>query len=170
MQSKKAFVITPDDMMLKMKLEFNDFSQNTLSSRHAINFVLTAHHLKEWVWKSYLENNEKARVAISPEIIDVKTYYSFLNLECGEIKILHELANNIKHFYSISDEIQETTSNLKNWEEIDCTWESWDIPYGYNGFIIISKENRWISALEIFQKVHNYWNNFFEMFLQSINH
>lgn len=54
MNTKNAFLITPRDMVDKMKLEFEDFKLDTNSPRHAINFVLTAHHLKEWVWKSYL--------------------------------------------------------------------------------------------------------------------
>ncbi len=61
MNSKKAFIVSPRKMFEKMKLEFADFKLNTDSTRHAINFVLTAHHLKEWVWKSYLEGNKTLR-------------------------------------------------------------------------------------------------------------
>jgi len=47
MDSKKAFIITPRDMFENMKLEFEDFKKNPQSTRHAVNFVLSAHHLKE---------------------------------------------------------------------------------------------------------------------------
>jgi len=167
MNSKKTFVISTRDMFEKMKLEFEDFKNDTQSSRHAINFVLTVHHLKEWVWKSYLQDNAELRNNVSPLSQDKNSYYSFLNSECKEIKLIHELANNIKHFYSQGNEIQETTNNNKPWEEITCTWENWRIPWDYDGLIIITKDNHWVSVLDIFQKVHDYWANCFNTSLKN---
>lgn len=168
MESKKAFIITPRDMLEKMKLEFNDFKNDPSSSRHAVNFVLTAHHLKEWIWKAYLEQNEALRNAISTQIQDKESYYSFVRSECPEIKFMRELANNIKHFATFQKEsIAETSSAHKTWDEITCTWENCHIPFGYSGLILITKENKWISALDVFQKVHDYWINCFQTSLSS---
>ncbi len=168
MDSKKAFAITPHDMLEKMKLEFEDFKSDTKSSRHAINFVLTAHHLKEWIWKSHLKDSKEMKETISSEIVDEKSYYSFLNSECKELILIRELANNIKHFYSIKDDkIQKTDIHQKTWGEITCTWGNWRVPFGYDGLIIITKDNVWISVLDIFQKVHDYWIIFFRKHLES---
>lgn len=167
MESKKAFAVTPRDMLDKMKLEYDDFKSNPKSSRHAINFVLTTHHLKEWIWKSYLKDNKNLRESISSQIQSKESYHSFLNSACKEIKLVRELANNIKHFYSTKNgRIQETTEQ-KTWEEISCTWDNYHIPWGYEGLIIITKDNRWISALDVFQQVHDYWVNFFKTSLQD---
>ena len=166
MESKKAFIITPRDMFEKMKLEFNDFKNDPGSSRHATNFVLTAYHLKEWIWKAYLEQDEALKHKISSQIQDKDSYYSFVKSECPEIKYMRELANNIKHFASLKeDEIQETSSGNKTWEEMTCTWEKCHLPWGYVGLIIITKDNQWISALDTFQKVHDYWANYFNTYL-----
>lgn len=162
MISKKAFVTTPHEMFEKMKLEFDDFKLNPKSSRHAINFVLTAHHLKEWVWKSYLKKNEYLRKSISTKIEDKETFYSYLNSECKETKLVRELANNVKHFYlTLEGEIQETTNGEKPWEDITCTWENYNVPWDYDGLIVVTKDGAWSSALDIFQTTHDYWVNFF---------
>lgn len=168
MNAKKAFAVSPREMFEKMILEFGDFKLNTDSTRHAINFVLTAHHLKEWVWKSYLKGNKTLREKISPLIQDKNSYHSFLNSNCEEIKLVRELANSIKHFYATEDgKIQETNSGQKTWEEIDCTLENWQVPWGYNGLILITRENHWISALDVFQKVHDYWVGHFNTFFSE---
>lgn len=167
MNSKKAFIISPRHMFEKMKLEFEDFKQDPQSSRHAINFVLTAHHLKEWVWKSYLRDNTELRNKVSPLSQNQKSYNSFLISECKEMKFIHELANNIKHFYSQGNEIQETSDNNKPWEEITCTWENYHIPWNEDGLMLITKDNHWVSALDIFQKVHDYWVNCFSTSLKN---
>jgi hypothetical protein len=170
MNSSKAFLVTTRDMFEKMKVEFVDFKNDSKSSRHAINFVLTAHHLKEWVWKAYLEGNKTLRATISPLAHDKKNYYSYLNSECEEIKLIHALANNIKHFYaseSESDDVQETTNGNKTLEEMTCTLENCHIPLGYEGIIIITKKNNWVSALDVFQKAHDYWVNCFNTLLKS---
>ncbi len=84
---------------------------------------------------------------------------------------MRELANNIKHFYATEDgQIQETSSEQKTWEEIDCTWENWQVPWRYDGLILITKENHWISALNVFQKVHDYWIGHFNTFFQKIKY
>lgn len=168
MESKKAFAITPHDMLDKMKLEFEDFKSDTKSSRHAINFVLTAHHLKEWIWEYHLKNNKNAMTAISPNITNISSYYEFLNSECEEIKLIRELANNIKHFHSTEDGvIQKTDTHQKTWREITCTWNNWQVPFGYDGLIIITKDKVWISVLDVFQKVNDYWVSYFLKHLQS---
>lgn len=168
MNTKNAFLITPRDMFDKMKVEFEFFKLDTTSTRHAINFVLTAHHLKEWVWKSYLESNKALREKISPELRDKDSYHSFLNSNCEEIILVRELANNIKHFYATENgRIQETSNGQKKWEEIDCTWENWLVPWEYDGLILITRENHWISALDVFQKVHDYWVGHFNTFFSE---
>jgi hypothetical protein len=171
MKSSKSFLITPRDILEKVKIEFNDFEQDSKSTRHAINFTLTIHHLKEWVWKSYLEkdNELKNKILSDTKTINTKNdYYSLINMECPEIKLIHELANNIKHFYTQNDDIKETTQR-KPWQEIKCTWNNFKIPYGYGGLIIINKENQWLSALDVFKAALYYWTIQFETTFQECN-
>ena len=45
-------IATAKDFLSKLKEEQNDFTaSHSLSSRHAVNAILTAYHLQEWVWK-----------------------------------------------------------------------------------------------------------------------
>ncbi len=163
----KSFLISPRDMLEKMKLEFEAFKDDNKSSRHAMNFLLTAYHLKEWVWKSYLENNHELRSKISSTLHDEKDYFCLLNLECSEMKYIRELANNTKHFYSKEpDKILETKPDGLRWED-DFSWGD-DIAWEYDGFMIITKDNHRIPALTLFQKVRDYWINSFDKFFNHL--
>jgi|GEM_PF-4165392 len=154
-------------MFEKARNEYCDFQLDPKSTRHAINFTLTIHHLKEWIWESYLNNNLLKYKVLSPsKLMNKKSdYYFLINSECPEIKLIKELANNIKHFYSQDrnqdNDIQETTQS-KPWEQISCTWGNFKIPFDYSGLIIINKKNQWLSLLDVFTTVYNYWTIQFE--------
>ena len=47
-----SFIITtPAELLQKLLQEQQDFTnENCLSARHALNAVMTAYHLHEWVW------------------------------------------------------------------------------------------------------------------------
>lgn len=42
---------TPIQFYAKLVQEFDDAHDQPGSSRHAMNFAITAHHMTEWVWR-----------------------------------------------------------------------------------------------------------------------
>ena len=166
MEAKSAFAITPHDMYEKMLEEYEDFKQDSSSIRHAINFTLTAYHLREWVWKSYLKSNSKLRSKISKDIKTAHDFYEHMNSECEELKIVKELANNVKHFYAqkgAGSKVERTTGPI-TWENADVKWEDLHIEWGYGGLVIITKDKKGISVLNVFKSVRNLWEKYFNEF------
>jgi hypothetical protein len=51
-------ITTPIQFYPKLTQEFDDFCENHGSACHAMNFVITAYHLIEWVWKDFLKEDE----------------------------------------------------------------------------------------------------------------
>ncbi|UPK15815.1 hypothetical protein IVA93_37550 (plasmid) [Bradyrhizobium sp. 155] len=76
--------------------EFDDFCDNQGSARHAMNFVITAYHLHEWVWKDYLKNDALRRQEIGIAK-DFKAYRDWLNSHVWYAQ-MEPLANGSKHF------------------------------------------------------------------------
>jgi hypothetical protein len=58
---KMLGIATPLQCYQKLVQEFDDFCENPGSARHAMNFVITAYHLHEWVWKGFLKNDAAKR-------------------------------------------------------------------------------------------------------------
>lgn len=164
--NKKVFLIsTPFELFEKMKLEFDDFKNDPSSSRHAFNFTLTAYHLREWVWKSLLEPDRNISNKISADLDDQDKFNTFINDNCPEFKLLRELANNAKHFYSKSDQNNINKVHLPvTWDQIDCAWDKLEIPWDYNGLIAVTNDQRWISVLDLFSSVCKFWIDLFKKF------
>jgi len=165
MQPNNVFLIsTPRNMFEKMKSEYKDFKKNPSSSRHAINFVLTAHHLREWVWKAYLKNDEVMRYKIKNDINSAKDFYKFVNNECNEMKYMKELANNSKHFYRQNSGKIKKTGHTKTWGETECKWKDMNYNWEYDGLIVTIKGKGCLSALALFETVHNWWSGLFKTY------
>jgi len=53
-------ISTPLQFYQKLVQEFDDFCEAPSSARHAVNFVITAHHMSDWVWVGFL-NKDRAK-------------------------------------------------------------------------------------------------------------
>lgn len=155
MDAESAFAVSPRDMYEKMMEEFDDFQQDPSSIRHAINFTLTAYHLSEWVWKSYLKEDAELREKISKNINMDQKFYLHLQSECAEIEIIRELANNIKHFYTKQEADRKVGKPVGRltFDTAEVKWEDLHVQWGYDGLVIITSDNKGISVLDVFAKV-----------------
>jgi hypothetical protein len=81
----------------KLVQEFDDFCENQGSARHAMNFVITAYHLHEWIWKDYLKNDAARRQVMGIEK-DFKAYREWLDSRSIWYAQMEPLANGSKHF------------------------------------------------------------------------
>ena len=85
---------TANDFLRKLHEEYEDFQQDPLSSRHAINCALTGWHLIEWVWNDYepkLKLQSSSWSSLSEFRKDIKTAH------CPEMAIMEGIANGSKH-------------------------------------------------------------------------
>lgn len=85
----------------KLVQEFDDFCENPGSARHAMNFVITAYHLHEWVWKDYLKNDGARRQKIGIAK-DINAFKEWLNGRSIWYAQMQPLANGSKHFQPAS--------------------------------------------------------------------
>lgn len=60
-------ITTARDFFNKLVEEQRDFeASHSLSARHAINAVMTAYHLHEWVWGEVVKNRPDLHIVLSP--------------------------------------------------------------------------------------------------------
>jgi hypothetical protein len=85
------------DFYQKLVQEFDDFCEAPSSARHAMNFVITAYHLHEWVWKSFLKNDAAKRQALGIRK-DIDAFKAWLDERSIWYAQMQPLANGSKHF------------------------------------------------------------------------
>jgi hypothetical protein len=90
-------IATPLQFYQKLVQEFDDFCENPGSARHAMNFVITAYHLHEWVWKGFLKNDAAKRqeLGIAKDIGAFKVWLDNRSIWYAQMQ---NLANGSKHF------------------------------------------------------------------------
>jgi hypothetical protein len=94
-------IATPVQFYQKLIQEFDDFCEAPHSARHAMNFVITAYHLHEWVWKGFLKNDtaKRAELGIAKDIDAFKAWLYSRSIWYAQIQ---GLANGSKHFQASS--------------------------------------------------------------------
>ena len=85
------------DFYQKLVQEFDDFCEAPSSARHTMNFVITAYHLHEWVWKSFLKNDAAKRQALGIRK-DIDAFKAWLDERSIWYAQMQPLANGSKHF------------------------------------------------------------------------
>ncbi len=99
--------------------QFHEFmtKENFNSVRHAITCSVLAYHLREWIWKcnsaevrNYLLSEKfikKSKIRRDDHV--VCKFNEYINKECPEFKMIHEICNGSKHFYpGENDKIEDT--------------------------------------------------------------
>jgi hypothetical protein len=84
------------DFYEKLLQEFDDFQQDQLSARHAINCAITAHHMHEWVWGDWLKTDHAVWKKLG--IRDKDSFVAWLEGVCPGFNTVQDIANGSKHF------------------------------------------------------------------------
>lgn len=90
-------ISTPLQFYQKLVQEFDDFCEDPGSARHAMNFVITAFHLTEWVWKDFLKDNETKRKELGIAK-DINAFHQWIADKSIWTAQMRDLANGSKHF------------------------------------------------------------------------
>jgi hypothetical protein len=99
-------IATPAGLLQKLLQEQQDFTrENCLSARHALNAVMTAYHLQEWVWWAFL--NERPDIQVSLRLprddkgrITKCSFRKWLEKQCPAIAEARQITNGTKHYRS----------------------------------------------------------------------
>jgi len=102
-EAKHSFEIkTAGQFLRKLEEDYDDFRQQPLSSRRAINCALTAWHLREWFWAQRLKGDIHEQKRLFHErFATLREFDAFLRNAVPEFEILQAISNGSKHFESV---------------------------------------------------------------------
>jgi hypothetical protein len=88
--NKYGFEINTTALFFRKLIEdHEDFYKDRTSSRVALNCVMTAWHLHEWVYNEY---------NLSSTYPKLRIYQDYLKVSCPSFQLMQDLANGTKHF------------------------------------------------------------------------
>ncbi len=89
-------IITSQDFLTKLEADYADFKAQPDSTRHALNCIMTAYHLHEWVWGDCLKTDYETWKKIG--IRDKDSFKTRLSQLWPGMTVVEELTNGTKHF------------------------------------------------------------------------
>ncbi len=78
------------DFFRKLKEDFNDYQEDTTSSRKAINCAMTAWHLSDWIYNEFIN-------IPSNSFSKLEGFQADLKRLCPSLQIMHDITNGSKH-------------------------------------------------------------------------
>jgi len=140
-------------MWEKLGTEFDDFKANRLSTRHALNFALTAWHLSDWLWATDLKVRGTSQIPqLGKEFTGLENFQLHLREKCSDLSIISEICHASKHTRS-EGTLVESTARLA-------------IPYGSGaygestyggGLLVVTSNGRERIYFDIVNTVMDYW-------------
>jgi len=91
-------ISTPLQFYQKLVQEFDDFCEAPSSARHAMNFVITAHHMSDWVWAGFLNKDRARKKKLGLDDKNVHGFREWLYSQSIWLAQMQPLANGSKHF------------------------------------------------------------------------
>jgi len=153
-------IITCRDFHRKLKADFEDFSKEQDSARLALNCIITAYHLHEWVWGDWLKTQHALWTEFG--IRDKSSFVAWIEQKCPAFRTVQDLANGAKHFIRKQD---VTTSHVGGFG-----MGPYGVgPYGASYLLIDygadAGEQRWNTAGDLIGAVVAFWDGFFDRYV-----
>ncbi len=155
-------ISTPLQFYQKLVQEFDDFCEAPSSARHGMNFVITAYHLHEWVWKGFLKNDPAKRQAlgISKSIDAFKAWLDGKSIWYAQMQAL---ANGSKHFQP--GDLQISMHHVGPFNT--AAFNEVAFNEGYSYFVVEMGEfegrPHFVPATFLFEAVMRFWRDFFRL-------
>lgn len=160
MANEQSSLLNLQQIFDNMIAECNDFENNPNSMRHAINFALIAYHFREWIWHSRLKEDIDLRNVISLSLKSKDNFNTYIKSNCPFFKALRQIANSSKHCIISDMKSFKEIKSSPTWDELDCTWENAKFSWNYDGLILVTQKNEWLSLLDVFLDVKKFWVTF----------
>lgn len=150
--NKYGFEINTTALFFRKLIEdYEEFCKDRTSSRVALNCVMTAWHLLEWIY------NEYHLLSIYPK---TKDYQNHLKVSCPSLQLMQDLANGTKHFKITKylPKIQDTYLSTGDYSSDYAT--DYDIPI----LEIKISDNSIVYFEDEIQKVIDFWKGYLPTF------
>jgi hypothetical protein len=153
-------ITTCRDFHKKLKADFEDFAKQQDSARLALNCIITAYHLHEWVWGDRLKTDYAAWKELG--IRDKESFVGWIERECPAFTTVQDLTNGAKHF---TREQSVETRHVGGYGMGPFGVG----PYGANYLLIdygaVAGDHRYKTAKDLIDAVVTFWDDFFDRYL-----
>ncbi|HLZ05200.1 MAG TPA: hypothetical protein VKR55_24005 [Bradyrhizobium sp.] len=151
-------ITTPLQFYGKLVQEFDDFCDDPGSARHAMNFVITAHHMSDWVWKGFLKEDEakQKQLGMKKSIHGLREWLDGQSIWQAQMQ---GLANGSKHFQPEGTWVRHITSTFGG-----AAYS--EVPHGGSRTILyvdmgeLEGRLHMVPATHIFEAVMRFWRDF----------
>lgn len=151
-------IVRARDLLSKLEADHTDFKAQPDSARHALNCIITAYHLHEWVWGDWLNADHATWKKLG--IRDCKSFTRWLESEWHDFIMVQSLTNGAKHF--IRQEMGKTDRIA------GYGMGPYGVgPYGYPYLLIDCGDDapeRWKTAERLIDDAVAFWQKFFEAY------
>ena len=147
----------------KLKADFEDFANEQDSARLALNCIITAYHLHEWVWGDWLKADYATWKEL--EIRDKESFVAWIERECPAFKTVQDLTNGTKHFIR---EQNVQTSHVGGFGMGPYGGGPYGVSYLLIDYGVDASDQRWKTAKDLIEAVVTFWNIFFERHLPEV--
>lgn len=136
----------------KMLEDYDDFYEQSGSPRHAINCILSAYHMAEWIWGDWLQTDYDTWAALG--IKDKASFLSWVDRSEPYFSIVQDIANGSKHF---APKLAKTTppSVFTQFDTEGKRHERYVLDVKVN-------ETWWLEAIDVVQQIVGFWTKFFK--------
>ena len=149
---KGIFEIKTAEQFLKKFIEdYEDFKNNSESTRYAINAIMTGYHLHEWVWGEKVINNLSLRKKLGLKNRKIKDFRNWIEGECSEFEIARAITVGSKHFILLESGKHEGAFS----QDFSADF---DISYLY----VCDEKGARVRADDIIKILMKFWEKFFK--------
>lgn len=147
---------TAAHFLQKLRDEQADFvKSNCLSERHALNAVMTAYHLHEWVWGEFAKTRPDLHLAWALRPANYSGFKSYVFAECRPFADATALTNRTKHFGGQT----ATGKHAGSFQRGAFQEDAFDVSY-----LWIERDGKQQSAENFIKELVDFWETFFKKY------
>lgn len=148
-------IVSAKDFLQKLKDDLEEFNNDRTSSRIAINSILTAYHLHEWVWGEFLKVDASLRSQIGITGNNLSDFANWLDNNFPHFEVLQSVANGSKHFIRQG---AVTGRVVSGWGD-----GPYGIgPWGEDYLLVEDLQGNYLPVYDWLKKIEAFWDDFFE--------
>jgi hypothetical protein len=155
-------IITSRDFLGKLEADYKDFKAQSDSARYALNCIITAYHLHEWVWGDWLKTDYATWKKLI--IRDKASFKEWLDGAWSGFAVVQSLANGAKHFVR---QIEVETERIAGYGSGPYGVGPYGKPYLLLDYGAAATE-RWQTAEQVIDGAVVFWRSFFETYRPTL--
>lgn len=129
---------------------YDDFVENSGSSRHAINCAISAFHIAEWIWGDWLSTDYEAWKRLEG-VRDRDSFMAWLDRQTPLFQVVQGIANGSKHFARAARNTRATGSYVE---------DGYVEPSYQQQYLEVEQNGQWIEAIIIIEELVMFWHSF----------